>query len=104
MSIRIEPSHCIGCGKCVNICPGTLLKIDDDKKARIAYPECCWGCACCLKECPTDAISFFLGADIGGQGSIMQIERKANITKWIITKSDKQKIILETDSTKANKY
>ncbi|WP_196592399.1 ferredoxin family protein [Pectinatus frisingensis] len=104
MSILIDRQQCVGCGKCSDICPGSLIKTAPDKKAVIVYPRDCWGCTACLKECPTGAISFYLGADIGGQGSCMNIEKNGYITKWIIRQPDKEPITIETDSRTANKY
>ena len=70
MSIRIREDRCVGCGKCQEVCPGTLIQIKD-KKAVMKYPKNCWGCVSCVKECKMGAIEFYLGADIGGicQGS-----------------------------------
>ncbi|MCB2294007.1 4Fe-4S dicluster domain-containing protein, partial [Clostridium algoriphilum] len=52
MSIKIDPQKCVGCGKCLQTCPGNLIFKKDDSKAFIKYPEECWGCTACLKECP----------------------------------------------------
>lgn len=103
MSIRIDDALCIGCGACAQVCPGTLINMQK-RKAKILYPRDCWGCASCLKECPADAISFFLGADIGGHGAVMHVKKIKNITDWIITKQDGTNIVLQTDSSKSNKY
>ena len=48
MSISIDKDKCIGCGKCRNVCPGTLIKMDENKKAYIKYPKDCWGCTSCI--------------------------------------------------------
>ena len=48
------------------------------QKAVMKYPKNCWGCVSCVKECKAGAIDFFLGADIGGNGSIMNVK-----AKWI---------------------
>ena len=69
MSIRIDQKKCVGCRKCSEVCPGTLI-VMEDKKAVMKYPKNCWGCVSCVKECKAGAIDFFLGADIGGNGSI----------------------------------
>lgn len=50
MSIRIREDRCVGCGKCQEVCPGTLIQITD-KKAIMKYPKNCWGCVSCVKEC-----------------------------------------------------
>ena len=70
MSIRIDQKKCVGCRKCSEVYPGTLI-VMEDKKAVMKYPKNCWGCVSCVKECKAGAIDFFLGADIGGNGSIM---------------------------------
>ena len=73
MSIRIDQKKCVGCRKCSEVCPGTLI-VMEDKKAVMKYPKNCWGCVSCVKECKAGAIDFFLGADIGGNGSIMNVK------------------------------
>ena len=74
MSIAIDKQKCIGCGRCRNVCPGSLIKLDSDNRAYIKYPKDCWGCTSCIKECPEYEICFFLGADIGGLGSLVKTE------------------------------
>ena len=36
--------NCTGCNKCVEICPGDILR-EGDGKPEVAYPEECWHCA-----------------------------------------------------------
>ena len=76
MSIRINKNKCVGCKRCLDVCPGSLIKTDATGKAYIKYPKDCWGCTSCLKECKTGAIAFFLGADIGGMGSEMTVNER----------------------------
>mgnify|MGYP000869636356 CR=1 FL=1 len=71
MSIRITQNNCVGCGRCIEACPGNLIKKDAQGKAVIKHISDCWGCTSCLKECKTGAISFYLGADMGGAGSTL---------------------------------
>ena len=78
MSIVINQETCIGCKQCMQVCPGSLIKADDNGKAYIKYPKDCWGCVSCVKECKIDAIDFYLGADIGGMGSKMNVTQKDN--------------------------
>ena len=73
MSIRINQDRCIGCKRCVSVCPGSLIDINETGKARMHYPKDCWGCVSCVKECPVQAIDFYLGADMGGRGSTMNV-------------------------------
>ena len=104
MSIAIDKSKCIGCGKCHNVCPGTLIKIGEDKKAFIKYPKDCWGCTSCVKECPVHAIRFYLGADIGGMGSLVHTEKNGDILKCIIEKQSGEISEIDINQKESNKY
>ncbi len=104
MSIAIDKKKCIGCGRCKNVCPGNLIKLNADNRAFIKYPEDCWGCTSCIKDCPAHAIEFFLGADIGGMGSLVHTERNGKILKWIIEKPTDETVEIDIDTTESNKY
>ncbi|MFR0781415.1 MAG: ferredoxin family protein [Coprococcus sp.] len=58
------------------VCPGSLIGKNPDGTACMRYPKDCWGCSSCIKECKFGAIALYLGADIGGMGSKMTVERK----------------------------
>lgn len=103
MSIAIDKNKCIGCGKCSIVCPGSLIKVEN-KKAFIKYPKDCWGCTSCLKECPVNAVEFYLGADIGGMGSLVHIEKNGNILNWIINRSDGITTEIKINTKESNKY
>ena len=104
MSIAVERNRCIGCGKCILVCPGGLLKSDTDYKAYILYPKDCWGCCACIKECPQNALALYLGADAGGMGSRMYAKEDANDIRWLVLKNngDTQEIVLHKKDS--NKY
>ena len=105
MSIAIDQSKCIGCGKCHEVCPGTLIKIGGDRKAYIKYPKDCWGCTSCIKECPVYAIRFYLGADIGGMGSQVHTEKKPDgMLWWIIEHPNGTVTKIAIDPKESNKY
>lgn len=103
MSIAIDKNKCIGCGKCSVVCPGSLIKVVD-KKAYIKYPKDCWGCTSCIKECPVNAVQFFLGADIGGMGSLVHTEKNGDILSWIIKRSDGTEAKIQINTKESNKY
>lgn len=103
MSIRINQKKCVGCLKCINVCPGSLIK-EKDKKAYVKYPKDCWGCVSCVKECRFSAIDFYLGADIGGNGSTMNVSYEGDVLHWNITKSDGTVKIIDVNSKDSNKY
>jgi adenylylsulfate reductase subunit B len=104
MSIRINPKKCIGCGKCREVCPGNLIKTDSRGKAIIQREKDCWGCTSCLKECKTDAISFFLGADIGGRGSTLSVKTSEDFYTWTVTDPKGQKKTIEINRKDSNRY
>ena len=110
MSIRIDRTKCVGCGKCAEICPGNLIALDfardSDGAAVIDYPEECWGCAACLKICRFGAIAYYLGADIGGKGAEMRVEYDQNnpFSRWIIQRPGQDVITITVDRGKANSY
>ena len=122
MSIAINPSKCVGCGRCIEVCPGNLIKLVSDEKAVHSRPEQngegtgqlrkavirrekdCWGCTSCLKECKTGAIAFFLGADIGGRGSVLSVSDKGDIRTWTVTAPDKSTKTIVVNRKESNKY
>jgi len=103
MSIRINSANCVACKKCVEVCPGNLIKIIDGK-ATIKREKDCWGCTSCLKECKTGAIEFFLGADIGGKGSILSVIEDNDLRHWIVTSPDGGKKTITVNTKESNKY
>lgn len=103
MSIRINKDKCVGCKKCQEVCPGTLIQIEE-KKAVIKYPKNCWGCASCVKECKVGAIDFYLGADIGGMGSGMNVRTEGDILHWNITRGDGRELVIDVDRRNSNQY
>lgn len=103
MSIRIDREKCLGCQKCTVSCPGGLIEMKDGA-AFIRCPRDCWGCASCVKECPAGAIEYFLGADIGGRGSVMNVRREGDILHWNIHKYDGNTVVIDVDRRNSNNY
>ena len=104
MSIRIQKSKCAGCGRCIEACPGNLIKKDKENKAFIRQVRDCWGCTSCLKECKTGVIAFFLGADIGGMGSEMTVNESKDTIFWKIKKYTGEEQTIEINKKDSNKY
>ncbi len=103
MSIQINSDKCIGCKRCMSVCPGSLIT-EQNEKAFMKYPKDCWGCVSCVKECPVGAIDFFLGADIGGRGSKMNVTKEGDILHWNINKYDGTKVVIDVNQKNSNKY
>lgn len=104
MSIKIDKTKCVGCKKCLEVCPGNLIYSDDVGKAYIKYEKDCWGCTACVKECSTMAIKYYLGADIGGNGAYIQVAKKDDKLSWHITDKFGKKNIINTNRKESNKY
>ena len=104
MSIVINKDLCKGCRRCQEVCPGDLIKVGEDKKCFIKYPEECWGCTSCVKECKVNAIKYYLGADMGGLGSTMYVTEKDNIMSWIIEDEKSNKTVININKSNANAY
>ncbi|MGG7142651.1 4Fe-4S dicluster domain-containing protein [Clostridium nigeriense] len=103
MSIRINKDKCVGCNKCIEICPGSLIYKNEVNKAYIKYEESCWGCTACLKECNVEAIEYYLGQDIGGQGAYMTVKEKNKNLIWKIYKDD-EVFEITTNRVESNRY
>ena len=104
MSIVINKELCKNCGKCANVCPGSLIKRDEDGQIFMKYPKDCWGCCSCIKECGTSAIALYLGADIGGRGSLMTVKNNDGILRWTIEETNGNKHYIDINPKDSNKY
>ena len=53
---HIDDAKCIGCGVCVQKCPLATIRLNEQGKAFIAYPDDCMTCFVCERLCPAGAI------------------------------------------------
>lgn len=104
MSILIDREKCAHCGRCIEVCPGNLLKRDADGAAYLKHPSECWGCASCLKECRHGAVFYYLGADIGGRGGRMQAQFEDDLCHWTIYREGRDPLTITVDRRNANQY
>ncbi|WP_297439420.1 4Fe-4S dicluster domain-containing protein [Thermococcus sp.] len=80
---QIDPTLCIGCAGCVNVCPAdALLRIDDyenGKREIVLDVGRCIRCARCEEVCPTGAIkltNFFEAASLDRRDHVEVVRLK----------------------------
>lgn len=60
MGLPINPDLCIGCDKCVKICPRDVLELEPKTQvAHVARRDDCIQCRACDKACPTQALRMY---------------------------------------------
>lgn len=55
MTARIREFECIGCTKCIQVCPVDAI-IGSIKQLHVVLTQECTGCGLCLAPCPVDCI------------------------------------------------
>ena len=59
-TVELREPACIGCGRCVEVCPHQVFRLTD-KKAGFADRDACMECGACMVNCPAAAISVDAG-------------------------------------------
>lgn len=90
MSITVNSDKCLGCEKCVEICPGNLLVLDKDK-ACIRHPQDCWDCMACVKVCPEQALETKLPYQLAGYKASLKPTVFTDRIEWELTDLHGQK-------------
>lgn len=71
-TLELSTEKCIGCKKCLEVCPHGVFDINDTK-VKIIDKDMCMECGACAKNCPADAIT--VSAGVGCASAI--------ITGWL---------------------
>jgi adenylylsulfate reductase subunit B len=111
VSVFIDQNTCLGCGHCLNVCPGDLITLTDRNTALINEPERCWSCAACLKSCPHGSLKLFLSPSLGGRGLLLTARlkapssdnKKAGPIRWTVSGPDHLTEII-TDPIRTDGY
>ena len=72
VGVKVEPTRCVDCGKCVRCCPMDIRHVGDRE---------CIHCMRCIEECPTKAISFKAGR-ITLRSMDKPVSRKKSLAAW----------------------
>lgn len=61
-AVSIDPSICVGCNACANICRTQTIMPNPvpGKPPVVVFPDECWYCACCVEACRTGALEMHL--------------------------------------------
>ena len=59
-TLDFDPEKCIGCGRCMEVCPHGVFDRDGEK-VRISQKDLCMECGACALNCPASAIGVNAG-------------------------------------------
>ena len=60
VTLRLDQAVCIGCNRCLEVCPHQVFT-PDGKKVMLADRDACMECGACALNCPVRAISVDVG-------------------------------------------
>lgn len=60
VTLQVYPEKCTGCGRCMEVCPHAVFKLED-RKVSIVNKDRCMECGACEKNCGYGAISVKAG-------------------------------------------
>ncbi len=60
VTLELDGNQCIGCGRCVEVCPHAVFAKTESKVSLIDR-DGCMECGACAKNCPVDAITVEAG-------------------------------------------
>lgn len=75
-TLALDASACIGCGRCVEVCPHEVFVVDE-RKAVVTDRDRCMECGACARNCPAGALAVEsgVGCAIGLLGEYFQERR-----------------------------
>lgn len=60
VTLELNQSACIGCGRCLEVCPHQVFRFSD-RKASLGDRDACMECGACALNCPAKAITVDAG-------------------------------------------
>ena len=67
-TLSLNTDKCIGCGRCLEVCPHGVFEMDETK-VRINERDACMECGACAKNCSVEAIE--VNAGVGCAAAII---------------------------------
>ena len=77
VTLKLDESICIGCGRCLEVCPHQVF-VPKDKKVTFSDRDACMECGACALNCPVKAITVDAGVGCAS-GMINEWLREHNI-------------------------
>lgn len=72
----IDEENCIGCGKCIRVCPTDAI-VGSKQVLHTVLPQFCTACSNCINTCPTDCITLStLGVELSEHEELLLTEKK----------------------------
>ncbi|WP_303721034.1 mercury methylation ferredoxin HgcB [Malonomonas rubra] len=59
-TLKYDEELCIGCGRCLEVCPHAVFKLLNGR-AKIIDFDACMECGACAKNCPVTALAVTAG-------------------------------------------
>jgi NAD-dependent dihydropyrimidine dehydrogenase PreA subunit len=59
-TLKLDADKCIGCGRCIEVCPHQVFSLMEKKAWIIAFNSC-MECGACARNCPVTAINVDAG-------------------------------------------
>ncbi len=60
VTLNLDDAKCIGCGKCIEVCPHGVFTLNNGKAA-IADRDACMECGACSRNCALEALTVSAG-------------------------------------------
>lgn len=54
-TLKLDQSKCVGCGRCIEVCPHSVFRMEG-RKAAIEDLDSCMECGACDRNCPVKAV------------------------------------------------
>ncbi len=60
VTLTLDPERCIGCGRCLEVCPHDVFDLRSGK-AELRERDACMECGACARNCSSEAITVRAG-------------------------------------------